>query len=446
MTERNELTVWLDDNTSRRGFLRIGKGKSAHLTRYNDESLCGRLMFPDAGGAYLDSVDVANMPNICASCWKIMEKETGEIMAAKNTTKASAKAEQVEELDTTLADALEDAPEATPEAATMEQIAANIERARSLAEAENTEGLEALDKETKALISSLPRGGKGPDGKSWAGYKAKAGQDFRQAAAAQPKAEASKAVATKAEAAPDVTTDYTMTEGVKEIVDKGAALVREGVQLHVKGAQTARSIAGMLLDTRRRIVTKDGVPDLKANTQAARNASSDMYAAAEKVLAEESGDSEHAKALVRKLSQAVRNQMSDVLVSYVKELDTATEEWTAHYGKVAAAHPDLTPAEAVFKFYDINPISRRELAAQRQAERSSKLAELEAAAKSGDAEAAEEAEELKAKTVQERIAGDIQTAEKALKAAVKAAAELSDEDKNALKAKAAELLALVASL
>jgi hypothetical protein len=422
--------------------VQLGRGGKVHYSTTPEGFMPG----PDCGGnRAVEGYRKVTAEVNCKNCIKIMAapaaETEGEIMA-KNTQNA-----ETVEVDESLADALGDAPEQSPEEATMAQIQANIERARSLAEAENTEGLAELDKETKALISSLPRGGKTPDGKTWAGFKAKAGQDFRQAAAAQPKTDGpSKAVATKAEAAPDVTTDYTMTEGVKEIVDKGAALVREGVQLHVKGAQTARAIAGMLLDTRRRIVTKDGVPDLKAHTQAARNASTDMYAAAEKVLAEESGDTEHAKALVRKLSQAVRNQMSDVLVGYVKELDTASEEWAEHYGAVAKAHPELTPSEAVFKFYDINPVSRRELAAQRQAERSTKLAELEAAAKSGDAEAAEEAEELKAKTVQERIAGDIQTAEKALKAAVKAAAELSDEDKNALKAKAAELLALLASL
>lgn len=370
---------------------------------------------------------------------------------ARNTKTTTKAAEQVtEEIDTTLADVLDDAPEVDPVVATMQQIEANIERARSLAEAENAEGLAELNKETETLVSSLPQRGKNPNGDTWAGYKAAMRQQFREAAQAQPKPDApkGKAVATKTEAAPDVTTDYTLTEGIKDIVDAGAAKVREGVQLHVKGAQTAREIATMLLDTRRRIVTKDGLPDLKCTTQAARNASSDMYGAAEAVLAEESGDADHAKDLVKKLSQAVRNQMSDVLVGYIRELDTESgkEEFETHYAKVREAHPELTPSEAVFKFYGINPISRRELAAQRAAAKSAKIAELEAKAKEGDEEAAEQVEELKTATVQERILADVQRAESAIKAAVKAASELSDDDKNALKAKMAELMALVAQI
>jgi hypothetical protein len=382
-------------------------------------------------------------------------------MATRKTTKTTAPAAaEVEELDTSLADALEDvAEQVDPLAAKVEQAQANIERAVSMAEAENAEGLAELEKEHEALVSGMPQRGniparyEGEPPMSWAAFKKGSRDDFRKAAKAQPKADAKpgSAVARKAEAAaPDVTTDYTLTEGVKELVDAGAAKVHEGVMLHVKTAQTARSIAGMLLDARRRIVTKEGVPDLKATTQASRNASSDMYGAAETRLAEESGDADHAKDLVKRLGQAVRNQMSDVLVEYIKELDTdgAKEEWAQHYGKVAAAHPELTPSEAVFKFYGINPVSRRELAAARQAERSGRLAELEAAAKGGDEEAEAEAEELRAETVTERIAGDMRRAEAAINAAVKAAkaADLSAEDKLALKTKAAELMALVAAL
>jgi hypothetical protein len=381
----------------------------------------------------------------------------------KNTKAAAAPATEVEELDTSLADALEDvAEQVDPLAAKVEQAQANIERAVSMAEAENAEGLAELEKEHEALVSGMPQRGniparyEGEPPMSWAAFKKGSRDDFRKAAKAQPKAEQALAkqraeIERKAQAAaPDVTTDYTLTEGVKELVDAGAAKVHEGVMLHVKTAQTARSIAGMLLDARRRIVTKEGVPDLKATTQASRNASSDMYGAAETRLAEESGDADHAKDLVKRLGQAVRNQMSDVLVEYIKELDTdgAKEEWAQHYGKVAAAHPELTPSEAVFKFYGINPVSRRELAAARQAERSGRLAELEAAAKGGDEEAEAEAEELRAETVTERIAGDMRRAEAAINAAVKAAkaADLSAEDKLALKAKAAELMALVAAL
>ncbi|MDX2590976.1 hypothetical protein PV343_01380 [Streptomyces sp. WI03-4A] len=345
-----------------------------------------------------------------------------------------------------LADALGGVDETDPTVATIEQIHANIERAVSLAEAENTEGLAELNKETEALISGLPSRGKTPDGTTFAKFKQESRNAFREASQAKPKPEAAKAVAVKEEAPPTVQNDYTLTEGVKEIVDNGANLVAEGVRLHVKTAQTARQIAESLLDTRRRIITADGVPDLKSITQASRNASADMYGAAREALAKESGDAEHAKALVGKIQTAVNNQMSDVLVGYVRALDENPDEFNTHFGKIAEAHPELSPAEAVFTFYDIPRKSKREIMAERQRAKADKLKELEAKAEEGDEQAAEAAEELKTATVQEKVAGDVQAADKALRRALATAKELSDSDKVALKAKIMEWVALANEL
>jgi hypothetical protein len=380
-------------------------------------------------------------------------------MAAKKNT--AAPAAPVEEIDESLAEALGEAtPDADPTAVTIQQIVANIERAGSLAEAENAEGLAELEKETESLISSLPQRGRmqlaGEDKpRTWAEIKKIFRGYFRDAAKAAPKADESapkgKAVATKAEpAAPTVQTDYSLTEGVSDLVNAGAGAVEEGVRLHVKGSQTARQIAEMALDIQRRIVTADGVPDLRSITQATRDARSDIYRKAETILAAE-GDKDHAKSLVAKIRTSVNNVFSDVLVGYIRSLDTEAgrEEFQQHYGKVAAAHPELSPAEAIFTFYNIPRLSKAEQSALNQANKRARLLELEEAkeaAKEGDSEAAEKVETLEAETVQQRIAADIQTADKAIRAAVKVAKDLSPEEKLILKAKMAELMALVAEL
>jgi hypothetical protein len=374
-------------------------------------------------------------------------------MAAKNTTQETAPT-ATEEIDTTLADVLDEAPEVDPTQATMEQIAANIERARSLAEAENVEGLAALDKETKALISSLPRGGKTPDGKTWAGFKAKAGQDFRQAAAAQPKPDAPKAKAAAKAAELEVkakadaeAADYSTVDGVTDRVNAGASLIYDGAHGLVRTAQTARQAAEMLLDAQRLIITKDGVPDLKCADPKSIAARKDMYAKAKELLTPEGGE-EHADSLVKKFGTSVRNQMSDVLRGYIRELDTEAgrEEYEKYYAPVAAAHPDLSPSEAVHEFYEIPKLSKRELMNARNAAKAAKLAELEAKVEEGDETAAEQVQEIKAKSAQDRIVEDITKAEEFIQNAIKSARSLSDDDKAAVKGKIAELALLAAQL
>lgn len=84
MNEANEsvsdIQRWLDEKPSR-GFCVIGKGKSCHISRGNDESLCGRPMMP--GSRYIDSAETLDFEP-CRSCWKIMERESAEIERAGN--------------------------------------------------------------------------------------------------------------------------------------------------------------------------------------------------------------------------------------------------------------------------------------------------------------------------------------------------------------------------
>jgi tetratricopeptide (TPR) repeat protein len=223
--------------------------------------------------------------------------------------------------------------EQTPEQATMEQISANIERARSLAEAENAEGLAELDKETKALISSLPRGGKTPEGKTWAGYKAKAGQDFRQAAAAQPKPEPKNKP--KAEVNTIDPKDYSVYAGVTELIADGAVRVAEGVNLHLKTADLAKDVASIMLDMWRRIPNKDNNPDILGTSHAAKEAARALYAKAGEGF-EQDYDTEEA---LKKLQRAVQHQRSDVRAQYLRSLDSDTDE-QKRYAKALEGKPE----------------------------------------------------------------------------------------------------------
>lgn len=360
----------------------------------------------------------------------------------------AAKKNETVEVDETLADALGEAgAEVDPLVAAVEQAQANIDRAVSLAEAENVEGLAELAKEHESLISGMPSRGKIPSGDmTWAAFKQASRNDFRKASQAQPKPEV-KAPVKAAKAEPEIP-DYSKFEGVTERVHAASDLIAEGVRLHVKTAKTARQAAETFLAGQRLILTAEGLPDLKCTTPEAIQARKDMYEGARAALAKE-GDPEHAKALVDKFRTSVNNQTSDVLVGMVRALDDSPEEFAAHFGKIAEIKPELaelSPAEQVFEFYQIPRMSKRELAnAKHQAARDA-LKELEAKAEEGDPEAAEKAEELKAETVQEKIVGDVQRAESSIKAAIKAAKGLSEDDRKAVKARIAELAMLAAEL
>lgn len=375
----------------------------------------------------------------------------GETMAAKKT--ATAKPETVE-VDESLADALGDAAgDVDPLAAAVEQAQANIDRAFSLAEAENVEGLAELAKEHEDLVSSMPSRGNIPTGDmTWAAFKQASRNDFRKASQAQPKAPEPKAAELELKAKADAAAaDYTTVEGVKERVDATVKLVAEGSLLQVKMAQTARQAAETFLAGQRLILTKEGLPDLKCVEPKSTKARRDVYDLAREELAKQ-GDPAHAKSLVAKFKTAVHNQTSGVLVGMIRALDDSPEEFAQHYSKIAELKPELaglTPSEQVFEYYGIPRQSKQEIMAAREAEKRAKVAELEAAkeaAKEGDSEAAEKVEELKTVSVQEKIVNDVERAEEAIKAAIKAAKALSAEDRSVLSDRIGQLTLLTAEL
>jgi hypothetical protein len=233
----------------------------------------------------------------CKNCLAIMAKgeETQEMTESNETT--------------------------TDEQAKVEQAQANIERAVSLAEAENVEGLETLAKEHEDLISSMPSRGKIPAGDmTWAAFKKGSRDDFRKASQAQPKAEPKP----RAEVIP--AKDYTAYEGVSELVAMGTERAAEGVRQHIKTSTTAKEIASIILDMWRRIPNKDGNPDIKGDSDPAKKASSAMYKAVGVALAKDGLDAYDVEQAVKKLIRSVQTQRTDVRAEYLRSLDEDTEE------------------------------------------------------------------------------------------------------------------------
>jgi hypothetical protein len=229
---------------------------------------------------------------------------------------------------------------------TIEQIEANIERAESLAEAENVDALKELNKETEGLISALPSRGKIGD-KTAAQTKKDYRAAFKAAAQVQEKP-ATKAVAVAAkpkEGVPVKTWDQY--EGVKELVTLGAEKVAEGVRLHRKTSDLAKEVAAVTFDMWTRIPNKDEIPDLKGNSDQAKKAAGEMYRIAGEGF-EHNFENEDALA---KLQRSVQMHRTDVRAKWLRELDedtTEAAEARALYGAKLADKPeDMSVAEYV---------------------------------------------------------------------------------------------------
>jgi hypothetical protein len=385
----------------------------------------------------------ANETNICVACRVVIQKgeergqELTEVDATgivSNLMEAASKAVTKTEGDT-VAKATETKAE-DKYADTIEQISANIERAGSLAEAENAEGLEELNKETESLISGLPIRGKTPAGdKTWAAFKQESRNAFREAATvAEPKP--STEVVTL-----ETTEDYRSVEGMEDLINEGANVISEGVKLHLKASETAYNLGRNLLNVRLSIKVK-GAPDLKAKSQAYRDASGHLKAQAIVQLREAGVDEFDANEAAEKLWKSMQNQTGDVLADYAKELEGPRRtDWDGLFGEVAKAHPALSPSEAVSAYYGIDLVGPREKARIKAAEKRELAEKAKQALEAGNTDEAEELEaEAKAlegkaePTPGEKAKADV----KKIKSGAKALAgidpeELEDEDRKAVR-------------
>jgi len=205
--------------------------------------------------------------------------------------------------------------------AVLEQIDANIERAASLAEAENVEGLKELKEETETLISSLSGTGSVAIRKEKRNAFAAAAQG-----AEKPKSKAVEKKPAEGEVTKEVQDPYSI-DGVRELVDLGAEKFAEGVRLHIRMKDIAVDVAKVILDQRLRIPNKDGLPDLKATSHAAKQVSRDMYTkAGELFKAGGNADETEVKNAINKLIKGVQNHMRSVINDYLLTLDENPEE------------------------------------------------------------------------------------------------------------------------
>jgi hypothetical protein len=331
-------------------FVQIGAGKTGHLLAEDmSKTLCGK----DATKAKAIEGEPAA---VCKACEAVRTKNEETVTVTETAT-----AEKT----------------AKPTTAEKREIVAKLtEAVRALAEAgEDAEGAEALRKEADTVIASLP-----------AGERNALRANLTGALKGEPAPKAEAESAPKAEVVNLETVDYKTAEGLTELVDMGAERIREGVAAHTKASQTARSVAEVILDMRLRLKNKSGLPDLKAQTQAAKLAASDMYKAAGSKL---DGTDDEVRAAVAAMVKATQYQMSDVLVSYVRALDASPEEYAEHFGKVKEAHPDAKPSDAVFEFYKLSPKSALEREKERQQEKGKLAAEAKLAIEAGGGAVAE---------------------------------------------------------
>lgn len=212
----------------------------------------------------------------------------------------------------------------------LEQIKANVERARSLATAGDAEALDELRSETETLISSLT-------GKGSIAIKKEQRDAMAEAAATKPSAE----VANQDEADSDAS--WERHAGVKELAVMGAEKIANGVRLHMKAGELARDVAAVIFDMWKRIPNKDGLPDLRGDSDDAKKAW--QWTLREAGIGfEQTYETE--KALER-LQRNVQRQRSDIRAQYLRGLaadsDEAAEERALYASQLGDADNDSVP-------------------------------------------------------------------------------------------------------
>jgi hypothetical protein len=262
--------------------------------------------------------------------------------------------------------------------AALETIAANTERVASLRAEGNTDGAEALSVETDTMITALA-------GKN----SIKAKKDARDALRKANEVEAPKS----AEVA--IPSDYREIEGVSALVDEGAKKIREGIAVGLKMVDLARSVGEIQLAQRLRITDpKTGLPDLNAVTRPAKDASKDTYGI---VAAELAPDDVESQAMHASIMKATQNRRSDVLVKFLRDLETVQtpEEIRSVFPTIQVADEkgaEESYTEAVYALYAEKGIElprkgRTELAAEKAREKAARAARaLEAGPSEGDSE------------------------------------------------------------
>jgi len=216
----------------------------------------------------------------------------------------------------------------------LDQISANIERARSLAINGEEDALKALEDETETLISSLT-------GKN--SIKAKKEKRDAWAAAVAEAKEQRAEVATLPKEGVVTAKSWDQYEGVQELVTLGAEKIAEGVRAHIKTSHLAKDVAAVIFDMWTRLPNKDDNPDLRGDSDNAKKATRRLVELAGEGF-EHNYDNEDA---LTKLMRSVQTQRTDVRAAWLRSLDEDGEdaaERRALIAGVLAKKPDDVPA------------------------------------------------------------------------------------------------------
>lgn len=161
---------------------------------------------------------------------------------------------------------------------------------------------------------------------------------------------------------------FREVEGMDELVHEAASRLKEAFRLGLKMSAAGRAIGHAMLEIRLRLPGKGDLPDLKGESydfqQAARAAYDEAASSME-------GDEDERLEVRNKVKKAVQNQASNVLVPWLRELDSKPERLEQHFPEAARMvkkTKGLTPSEAVYALYakqgiDLPRMSRNEIQA-----------------------------------------------------------------------------------
>lgn len=361
--------------------VKLGRGGKVHYSNTPEGFMPG----PECGGnRATEGYSVTDAPVDCRNCLKIMAKATDQAVCETPADTATIMDATTDTDKGDNAIMAEKTAQNIDHAQIVEEVNANIERAKSLAEADNAEALEELHTETETLISRLPARGKAANGQSWTQAKKELRNGFKAAATVQEKPAEKKAEVAKKETAPVVT--YDQFEGVPELVQMGAQQIAEGARLHVKASTTAKDIAAIGLDMWRRMPNKDGNPDILGVSDPAKKASTALKKAAGKALAEAGDlDAFDADQAVSKLWRTVQAMRTDVRAEYLRGLDGDNEEAAAErerFAKILKDKPEDVPVSKwIADHYGVLLKGQTELQRERYHE---KMAALTAGKEAGE--------------------------------------------------------------
>lgn len=318
----------------------------------------------------LTKFTTTNAPLTCKTCLTYAERRAAkaaesatisEAATADNDTTGENMAETVTKLDVNTDEGK----------AALDQIDANIERARSLAESDNAEALEELGEETETIISSL-------SGKGSIKHK-KEKREAWKAAATLP--ERPKGEVKKVHQGDVQEKTWDQYDGTVELVNAAAEKLSEGVKAHLKTSHVAKEVAAVTLEAWLRIPNSSDIPDLMGDMQQSKAASKKILELAGQGF-EDTYDNRQA---LKRLMRSVQDQRSDVRAEWLRSLDGDDEiaqERRALVAKVLEGKPeDEKASEWVANVYGTSTIGQTE---KRRLEYQAKK-ELEAAAQHGGA-------------------------------------------------------------